>query len=398
MNKLSATQVRSTKSKEKAYKLSDGYGMYLHVSKTGKRTWRYRYRIAGTESTYVLGTYPDMTLSDARNARSDARKLVEKGVNPSYHKAKEKAQEIERRVQDTENSFVRIATEWIEKQRDSWSPGHTRSVMRSLAENVYPYIGSQPINEIRTSELIEMLGNMEERNALELARKVLQRVNSIFMYAQRLERVQNNPAASLKGTLKARKVTSHAALEEADLPQFLKDLSKAKTHISTKRGLQFLILTAARSVEVRGAKWGEIDMKAQMWRIPAERMKMDNPHNVHLTKQSLAILKEMGDKFGKKGYIFPAVQDYGKMMSQNTMLYALHRMGYQGRCTVHGFRATFSTIANEKDFDADVIERALAHTERNKVRAAYHRSEYFEQRRELLQWWADLLQEFEGRD
>lgn len=396
MYKLTALHVRNAKAKGKPYKMPDGYGMFLHVAKSGKKTWRYRFRIAGTESTCVLGEYPQMTLEKARHARMEARELVKQGINPS----KERKERIKANIKEEEakeNSFEKIAFEWIEKQKDSWSVSHHRAVLRSFNKNVFPIIGEEQIDQINPPDLLKLLQRIERRGALEIARKVSQRISSVFMYAIRTGRATINPAASLQGALKTRKVSHHKAISKEQLPQFLKDLSTAKIHISTKLGLQFLILTAARSGEVREATWDEIDFDDHMWRIPAERMKMNSPHNVPLSKQALEVLEQVGNTFGKSGYIFPAVRDYSRPMSQNTLLFAMHRLGYQDKGTVHGFRATFSTIANESGFDGDVIEKALAHVERNRVRAAYHRSEYLEQRRELMQWWGNKLQELEQR-
>lgn len=392
MSKLSAVQVRNAKTTGKPYKLSDGYGLYFHVSKGGKKTWRYRYRIAGTESTFVLGSYPQMELSEARIARQEARELVKKGINP----ARERKRKIEEKVNELlhdQNTFQVVAKEWLDKQVENWSENHAAAVIKSLHRNVYPQIGNRPIAEITTPELEQMMKRVEKRGALEMARKVLQRVNSIFVFAVRTGKVPHNPAASLKRALKTRKVVHHAALSKSDLPQFFKDLEKGRLHISTKLGLKFLILTAARTDEVRRSDWNEVDYEEVIWRIPASRMKMDSPHNIPLSRQAIQILNKIGDTFGRKGYIFPSVRSYEKPMSQNALLYAMHSLGYHSKATVHGFRATFSTIANESGFKPDVIERSLAHMERNRVRAAYNRAEYLQERKKLMQWWADLLDE-----
>lgn len=394
MSKLTAVQVRNAKPTGKPYKLTDGHGLHLHVSKAGKKTWRYRFRIAGTESIFVLGEYPQMSLMDAREARLQARTLVSKGINPAHARKDEIEANLNRNKVEG-NTFEAVAFDWIEKQTDRWSANHAGAVAKSLKKNVFPEIGSIAIDEITAPILVEMLAKVERRGALEMARKVLQRVNSVFMYANRTGKLSHNPAASLKGSLKTRKVSHHPALSKDQLPEFLIVLEKARMHISTRLGLKFLILTAARTDEVRRAVWDEIDMEDRMWRIPAYRMKMDSPHNVPLSKQAIKILDQVGETFGRRGVIFPSVRSYEKPMSQNALLYAMHALGYQSKATVHGFRATFSTIANEEGFDGDVIEKALAHVERNRVRAAYHRSEYLEQRRELMQWWADLLENME---
>ncbi len=396
MLKLTALQVRNAKPEGKPYKLTDGNGLHLHVSQKGKKTWRYRYRIDGKESIFVLGEFPVMSLMEARSARRDARELVKQGINPSQARKQEVKSKIKEKLA-LNDTFEFIALGWMNKQVDSWSSSHSNAVLGSLAKNVFPEIGHIPIDQVTTPDLVALIDKIEKRGALEIAKKVLQRVNSVFMYASRIGKVRQNPAANMKGSLKSRKVVHHPALNREELPQFLNDLNKAKIHISTKLGLKFLILTAARTDEVRRSVWDEIDFEDKLWRIPAKRMKMGSPHIVPLSSQAASILEHIGEVFGQKGYIFPSVRNFENPMSQNALLYAMHNLGYHSKGTVHGFRVTFSTIANESGFDGDVIEKALAHIERNRVRAAYHRSEYLKQRRELMQWWGDLIASMEKK-
>ena len=398
MSKLTAVQIRNAKPKEKPYKLADGHGMCLYIAKSGLKTWRYRFKIAGKESTFTLGEYPKMGLEEARFARMEARELVRKGKNPVIIRKQEKQLEIDkqeayRRVK--ENSFKTIALEWIEKQKDSWSKDHAQAVLNTLRFDAFTEIGDIPVDTITPPLVLNILRKIEDRGSLEIARKVLQRMNAVFRYAVQTGRATYNPAADMQGVLKTRKVKHRAAISLEDLPRFLGDLSKGDIHTTTRLALQFTILTAARSGEVRGATWDEINLEEKMWRIPAERMKMYSPHNVPLSTQAIAVLERVGKLYGKNDLVFPGIRDNSKPMSENTMLYALYRIGYHSRATVHGFRATFSTIANEAGFQGDIIEKALAHEPRNKVRKAYNRSEYLPQRRELMQWWANVLQQME---
>ena len=398
MAKLTAVQVRNAKPKNKPYKLSDGYGLYFHVAKSGKRTWRYRYKIAGTESTFTLGEYPKMTLEQARKARIKARELVSRGINPAHERREKKQAVIDQMKAESEaseNSFETVALEWMSQQKDRWSRDHANAVRATLERDAFPLLGKLPVDSIQPPMVLRVVRSIEGRGALEIAHKVLQRMNAVFRYAVQTGKATYNPAADMKGALKTRKVVHRAALPREEMPKFLQALSAADIHITTKLALQFTILTAARRGETRGATWKEIDLDEAIWRIPSLRMKMDTPHNVPLSKQAIAILERVGNLYGREGFIFPGIRDYSKPLSENTMLYALYRMGYHSRATVHGFRAVFSTIANESGFDGDVIEKALAHEQRDKVRAAYHRSEYIEQRRELMQWWADLLHHME---
>lgn len=398
MSKLTALQVRKAKPQKKAYKLTDGHGMHLHVSPTGNKSWRYRFRVAGKESTFTLGEYPGMSLEKARIGRVEARKLVKDGKNPAEErrKVKQAIRDEEKAAREiNKNTFEFIAFEWIDQQRERWSKAHTDAVLATLKADVFPSIGRHPVDTIQPPMVLLILRAIESRGALEIAAKVLQRMNAVFRYAVQTGRATYNPAADMKGVLKSRKVNHMTALSREDLPQFLRELATGDIHTTTRLALQFLILTAARSGEVRGAIWDEINRQDRMWVIPAERMKMSTPHKVPLSIQAVAILERLERMYGGEGMIFPGIRQGSKQLSQNTLLYALYRLGYHSQATVHGFRATFSTIANESGFDGDVIEKALAHEERNRVRAAYHRSEYLEQRRELMQWWADLLQQIE---
>lgn len=398
MSKLSAVQVRNSKIKAKPYKLSDGKGLYLHVATSGKKTWRYRFKHAGRESTIVLGEYPLMSLEQSRAARIEARGQVTEGKNPAQERRTEKQATIvaaDAARNASKNTFEFVALEWIEQQRDRWSHAHATAVIATLRNDVFLVLGETPVDVITPPMILQVIRAIEKRGSLEIASKVLQRVTAVFRYAVQTGRATFNPAAEMRGVLKTRKVVHRAALDAKDLPTFLQELRAGDIHTTTRLALQFAILTAARSGEVRGSTWDEIDLDNTLWKIPGARMKMDSPHTVPLSKQAVAILERMGRMYGKEGLVFPGIRDHGKQLSENTLLYALYRLGYHSRATVHGFRATFSTIANESGFDGDVIEKALAHEERNRVRAAYHRSEYIEQRRKLMQWWADYLDQLE---
>ncbi len=398
MSKLTVIQLRNAKPQDKSYKLSDGHGMHLYVAKSGLMTWRYRFRIEGKESTFTLGEYPKMKLEQARMARMEARELVREGKNPAQLRRLGRQHELDKQLAHDAakgNSFKNLALEWIEQQGEKWSQGHADAVLNTLRYDAFPVIGTHPVDTVTPPMILSIVRKIEDRGSLEMARKVLQRMNAVFRYAVQTGRTTHNPAGDMQGVLKTRKVKHRAAISSEDLPQFLRILTLGDIHTTTKLALQFLIFTAARSGEVRGTTWEEINLKEMVWKIPADRMKMDSSHTIPLSTQAVAILERMGRLYNQNGLVFPGIRDNTKQLSENTMLYALYRIGYHSRATVHGFRATFSTIANESGFDGDVIEKALAHEERNRVRAAYHRSEYLEQRRELMQWWADLLQKME---
>ncbi|MGB3221802.1 MAG: tyrosine-type recombinase/integrase [Desulforhopalus sp.] len=371
--------------------------MYFHVAPSGKKTWRYRFKIDGKESTFTLGEYPQMTLEQARSKRVVAREQVKGGINPG--RALREANEVRKAEKEAERNigkttFEFVALEWIELQRERWSKDHSNAVLDTLRRDAFPMIGDHQIDTIPPPVVLKVLRKIESRGALEIANKVLQRMSAVFRYAVQTGLATYNPASDMRGVIKTRKVLHRAALDEKELPEFLYKLTTADLNVTTRLALQFTILTATRSGEVRGAVWDEINLEDRIWKIPAERMKMATPHNVPLSKQAVRILERVGKLYGQSSLVFPGIRDHNKKLSENTLLYALYRMGYHSRATVHGFRAVFSTIANETGWNGDVIEKALAHEQRNKVRAAYHRSEYLEQRRELMQWWADHLDGF----
>lgn len=396
MGKLTAIQVRSFKPKERAYTIADGGGLSAHIAPSGVVSWRYRYRYDGKHTTFVVGQYPEISLANAREKHKEAKALLKKGINPTTQRKKEREKKIAaEKAEKLKTGFEAVAHEWFDKKKDGWSKNHANSILSTLRKNVFPAIGNIEIDKITPPMILSILRKVESRGALEIARKVLQLTNAIFRYGVQTGRVTYNPASDMKGVLKSRKVKHMNALSQNELPEFLNALTQSDIHITTKLALRFTILTATRTLEVRGAVWNEIDMENMLWRIPLERMKMDSPHNVPLSQQAMAILERAGKLFGKAGYIFPGIRQGSERLSENTMLYALYRLGYHGRATVHGFRSTFSTIANESGFPPDVIEKALAHEQRNKVRAAYNRSEYLPQRVELMQWWADMLDQME---
>lgn len=392
---LTDLEVKNAKPKERPFKLNDGKGLILHISPTGKKTWRYRYKIIGKESVIVIGEYPDMTLLSARVQGEAMRQKVKAGINPSKERQTIKQaveQEKEKEVLAAVNSFQNIALEWHEREKGNWSSGHSMAVMETLRADVFPAIGRIAVDQITPPMIMDIIKSIEAREALVVAQKVLQRMTAVFRYAVQTGKATYNPATEMRGVIKKRAVQHHPMITVEELPQFLKSLIVADLHVTTKLALEFAILTAARTGEVRGATWSEINLGGKIWLIPAERMKMKIAHTVPLSNQAVAILNRMKILFGDTGIVFPGIRSIEKkQLSENTLLYAMYRMGYHGRATVHGFRAAFSTIANEAGFDSDAIERQLAHREKNQVRAAYHRSEYVSERKEMMQAWADYL-------
>lgn len=396
---LTAIQARNAKGKEKPYKLNDGKGLFLHIATSGKKTWRYRYELPpGKESTFVIGEYPVLSLEGARAERVALREMVKAGINPAEARRHEKQAVIEAQEEakkEVENSFEAIALDWHWHQKDRWTAGHAEAVIKCLQRYAFESFGGLQVDRITPPMVLEVIRDIEAKGSLEMASKTLQRIGAVFRFAIQTGRATYNPAADMRGALKAKKVEHHKMISPDELPEFLKSLTAGDIHTTTKSAIQFTILTAARSGEVRGAIWKEIDLEKRLWSIPAERMKMRSPHTVPLSQQALAILNRMKIFHGDGGLVFPGIHYPEKPLSENTMLYALYRIGYHSKATMHGFRALFSTIANEAGFNPDAIERQLAHREKNAVRAAYHRSEYMTERIKMMQWWADYLQKLE---
>ncbi|OSM50461.1 integrase [Aeromonas salmonicida subsp. salmonicida] len=372
-------------------KLADEKGLFLLVNKSGKY-WKLKYRHGGKEKKLALGVYPEVSLREARAKRDEARRVIAEGIDPGLVRKQSKV--ASRLV--SENSLEVLAREWHQSQFALWSPGHATRVIESLEVDVFPDLGLVPITELTAPMILEALRKVEKRGATETAGRILQRVSAIMRYAIQTGRASYNPAQDLRGALKATKQEHRPALPRSELPEFFRRLEAEPLNPATRLALHLLMLTMTRPGEVRFARWDEFDMERAEWRIPAARMKMRTEHLVPLSRQALAVLDELHQLTGHCELLFPSERKLTNPMSENTLSYAMGRMGYKGIATPHGFRALASTTLNEEGFDPDVIERQLAHAERNKVRAAYHRAEYLDDRRKLLQWLADFYDSQRG--
>ena len=384
---LTDVKVRTAKPQDKPYKLSDSGGLFLLVQPTGGKWWRYKYRYAGKEKLLAIGAYPDVGLADAREQHIQARKVLAAGNDPSA--VKKAAKRL--MVLNSENTFEAVAREWHDQRKHEWVPSHAESVLGRLERHVFKKLGSRPIADIDAPELLSVFKIVEKSGALDMAQRIMQYTGQIFMYAIATGRIKRNPVADLRGALKAPIRKHHAHIGATELPDYLEKLEAYDGSPITKLALKFLLLTFVRSGELRAAEWSEINFDKAEWRIPAARMKMRDPHIVPLARQTLEVLKELQQHSGNRQHIFPNDRRPITFMSENAMLYALYRMGYHSRTTGHGFRSTASTILNENGFVPDIIERQLAHTERNKVRAAYNHAQYLPERHKMMQWWADYL-------
>ncbi|WP_199155788.1 integrase arm-type DNA-binding domain-containing protein [Chromobacterium sp. ASV23] len=387
---LTDTAIRNSKARDdgKPAKLADGGSLFLWIMPNGAKYWRMAYRYDGKQKTLSFGVYPTVTLKEAREKRDAAHKLLAAGVDPN---AAKKEQKRERQL-NAENSFESVAREWYDKQLPRWSKDHAVRILDSLEADAFPDLGKQPVSQLTAPMILDTIRKIEKRGAVETAQRVLQRISAVIRYAIQTGRAVHNPATDLTGAIRAKKVEHRPALPRGELREFYRRLAAEPLYIPTRIAMHLLMLTFVRPGELRAARWEEFDEERAEWRIPAERMKMREPHLVPLSRQALELLKELRPLTGKSALLFPAVTDLKKPMSENTLGYAMGRMGYKGTATPHGFRALASTVLNEEGFDPDIIEKQLAHAERNKVRAAYHRAEYLEERRKMMQWYAEFLE------
>ena len=370
-------------------KYFDGGGLYLGLTKAGGRYWRLKFRFGGKEKLLALGTYPATSLKAARDLASEARKALQEGRDPGEVRKAEKT----KIVHETRNTLEAVSRDWLTHQAGRWAAITLTRIRASLEADIFPAIGSRPIANIKPGELMAAVKKVESRGAAEQADRVLKRVKAVYRWAVTHERIELNPMVDLVPSeiFKPRHVTHRAAMADSDLPEFLAKLENYQGDPHTLHALRLLMLTATRPGETRGARWAEFDLDAALWIIPAERMKMHIEHRVPLSTQAVQVLRTMQTLSGDHELIFPSPFYPSKPLSENTFNSALARMGFKGTATAHGFRALFSTVANECNWNPDAIERQLAHVERNGVRAAYHRSTYLDDRAKLMQWWADYL-------
>lgn len=388
---LTDAKIRNTKPADKPLKLTDGGGLYLEVRPTGTRLWRLRYRIDGKENVFAIGGYPEIGLADARDAREKAKPLIRQGIHPSHNRQAERLANSAANA----NTFEAVAREWIKKKAPSWTPYYLRQVERFMAADVFPFVGKLPIRNVSAAHLLEILNRIEGRGAATVALLVRQWSSAVFRYAVATLRADADPAAALKGAIHRPKVQHHKPLTRDQIAEFSKALEQYGGYRTTVIALRLMLLTFVRTVELRKAEWIEFDLDRAEWRIPAERMKMREPHLVPLSTQAVELLRELATHTGGRRQLFPNLRNPSECMTATTLNRALERMGFNGKDSIgfsaHGFRATASTMLNEMGFRADVIERQLAHAERNKVRASYNQAEYLEERRQMMQAWAEYL-------
>lgn len=388
---LTSLAIKNAKPKDAPYKLRDGKGLYLEVRPSGGKFWRYRFRHDGKESMLSLGEFGDRVsqvgLDDARRKRDEARQLIKEGKHPGQHRAAAKAAA----VSEGKNTFEAVAQEWVEENRSHWSGTYLKQVQRGLREDISPVIGSVPIRSVSSSQCLQIVKDTKKRGAATVALLLQQWMGAVFRYAIAHQLASMDPTYAIRGAVKREPVQHHKPLALKEIPALLTQLQTYGGYRATVIAMRLLMLTFVRPGELRGAKWAEFDLDEALWRIPKERMKMGEAHIVPLSSQAVTLLRELHTLTGGRDWLFPNLRSPDTCMTMTTLNRALERMGYGGRFTSHGFRATASTALNEMGFREDVIERQLAHAERNKSRASYNRAQYLDERRSMMQQWADVI-------
>ena len=387
--------LRSLKARERLYKLADAGGLYIEVTPSGGRRWRWKYRFGGKEKRLSFGVFPDVSLKAARELRDAARRQQAAGIDPGAARKAGKA------AQAGAESFEAVAREWHAKFAPTWVSSHGDRIMRRMEQNLFPWLGKRPIADIKAPELLAVLRRIESRGAQETAHRAMQNCGQVFRYAVATGRAERDPTGDLRGALPPPKEKHHASIREPKrIGELLRAIDGYEGSFVTKCALRLAPLVFVRPGELRRAEWSEFDLDKGEWRIPGERMKMREQHIVPLSRQGVAILREL-EPLTNRGieakpnaprYVFPGAQSRERPMSENAVLAALRRMGYaKEEMTGHGFRSMASTLLHEQGWNHQAIERQLAHAERNAVSAAYNFAEHLPQRRKMMQAWSDYL-------
>jgi integrase len=390
--KLTNSQIKNIKPQEKILKLTDGKGLNLTVHPNGSKYWRLNYRFGGKQKTLALGIYPFITLAQARVNAFKAKSLIAQGIDPSEVKKKEKE------IAQGTNSFKNIAQLWFDTKKRKWSESHVKHVWKSLEDNIFKHLGNKSIGTIKSLDVTKALKVIEKRGSLEQLSKIRQRCNNIFIYAKAKDLIESNPVEGLEIILKEHTAKNFNHITIAELPDLLNDIKLLKGEPTTKAGLEIAIHTFLRSSEIRFLTWDDIKFDDKIFIIPKERMKMKRDHIVPMSKKVIQVLKDLQKITGQYKFVFASSnKPQEKPMSENAMLYALYRIGWKGRTTVHGFRHLASTTLRELGFKRQVVEKQLSHEIKNRVESAYNKAEYLEERTILMNEWSSFIENSNGK-
>lgn len=386
--RLTDVQVKNAKPRERAYKLSDGGGLYVEIQPGGSKLWRLKYRHLGIERRISFGAYlpngKGVGLAEAREKCSEAKRLIRDGVDPVHDRRQKRAVA----AQEARDTLRAIGGLWLDHaaERKGWTAKYKSDVEKSLDTHIYPRLGDRPIRTITALDLLALL--KAKGTQLETVRRLRQRLDAIFSFGVVRRYVDGNPAHDIRGEFNAPVVTHFQTIPESELSTLLAKVADDGNRI-VEAAIWLLCLTAVRTGELRGAEWAEFDLDAKAWTIPASRMKKRREHIVPLSSQAIEILRRLRELTGDGRFLFANRNDSTKVMSENTILFVLYRIGYRGRMTGHGFRALFSSSANDHQQPADVVDACLAHVVKDKTERAYNRALLLERRRRVMQWWGD---------
>ena len=382
---LTNNEILKAKPQEKDFTLHDGDGLFLLVKTSGKKLWRFRYQRPNSSSrtNLSLGSYPALTLAVARQMRDQYLSLLAQGIDPQ----KQQEEVSEQRQIELDSIFSVVAGRWFQLKSKSVTEDYAKDIWRSLEKDVFPAIGEIPVQLLKARTIVESLEPIKARGALETVRRLVQRINEIMIYAVNTGLIDANPASGVGMAFEKPKKQNMPTLRPEELPKLMRSLVMSNLSIATRCLIEWQLLTLVRPSEASGTEWAEIDLDSKLWVIPAERMKAKREHVVPLSKQALEILEVMRPLSSNRQHVFPSRNDPKQPMNSQTANAALKRMGYGGKLVAHGLRSIASTALNEASFNPDVIESALAHSDKNEVRRAYNRSTYLEQRKEMMSWW-----------
>ena len=389
--RLSELKIKSAKPAEKDYVLFDGGGLQMRVRSNGSKLWNFNYRHPVTKKriNMGLGTFPEVSLAQARKGSIAAREILAQGIDP-----KEKRDAVLQAKQaETEHTFLSVATEWFELKKDAVTPAYAEDIWRSLTLHVFPDLATTQISAISAPQVINLLRPLETKGSLETVKRLSQRLNEIMTYGVNSGLIHANPLSGIRSVFKKPKKKNMAALAPDELKELMVAIANASIKRTTRCLIEWQLNTMTRPAEAATTCWADIDFEKRIWTIPAERMKKRRIHIVPLTDQALALLEAIKPYSGNREYVFPADRDPRTHCNSQTANMALKRMGFEGRLVSHGMRSMASTILNEHGWDPELIEVALAHVDKDEVRSAYNRAEYIDRRRPMMAWWSEHIQE-----
>ncbi|WP_122448081.1 integrase domain-containing protein [Pseudomonas viridiflava] len=388
--RLSDRQLKAVKPKDKDYVLTDGDGLQLRVRVNRSMQWNFNYRHPVTKNriNMALGSYPEVSLAQARKKTVEARELLAQGIDPKA----QRNELLEAKRAETEHTFENVATAWFELKKDSVTPAYAEDIWRSLTLHVFPIMRSTPLSEVNAPMVIKLLRPIEAKGSLETVKRVSQRLNEIMTYGVNSGMIFANPLSGIRAVFKKPKKENMAALAPDELPELMMEIANASIKRTTRCLIEWQLHTMTRPSEAATTRWADIDFDKRIWIIPAERMKKRRPHIIPLTDHALSLLETVKPHSGHREYVFPSDRNPRTHANSQTANMALKRMGFQDRLVSHGMRSMASTILNEHGWDPELIEVALAHVDKDEVRSAYNRADYIERRRPMMAWWSEHIQ------